>query len=709
LDCVAHDAGRRADPALLEGGMSLVGSLEDLSLGDILQIISLSQKSGVLSLETNGCDGRIVFVSGLVRGAAIKDGPQDLRGVLIDGGFLSEADFERAAEHSRESGGSVSEAVAATTPLTAERIDSLCREAIEAAVVTMFSWATGDFSFDVRSEPTPSDPERLLPTGINAQYLAMEGARVSDESGPDEARARLELVAPDASAGPDAQSGFDEMSAHELFGVATDEEPSTAAPVPEAVETLARATLDRLEDDAPSLDDDDISEALLLDEEAPFGEFEAHGELDPPDLLGEADLAPPLLELDEVDALDDSTLSCVDPETGALLAEDLSDSLPDDLPRAGAAPAADVSPPEILEPAPLAEPIAADVPKPQAVMADPAAPPAAADARALVVVDGDLHALEWIKDSVSDEFAQVHIFQHTDHALARIRQYLVRGEPPVVLISPDMEVDASRGILDVNDFIARLKGQSGRLRALLLREEGSDPSAALGAADGAITRPERRWLRVARSPEAEEEAREDFTRRLHADIAASTATADGAGAERQPELAPNVIRRLRDATRSLTDASSRGEVLPLVIRFASESFRRVAMFMVRDGLVVGMAQHGLDLSGGPDDAGLRQIRLNPAESPWVHLVLTTKKPDQVTPGQEADRALFNALGDAVPSSAYLAPIESTGQVIALLYADNLPDEAPITDTSALEVVLHHAGLALDRAALERALREDAAS
>ena len=29
--------------------MSLVGNLEDLSLGDILQIISLSQKSGVLA------------------------------------------------------------------------------------------------------------------------------------------------------------------------------------------------------------------------------------------------------------------------------------------------------------------------------------------------------------------------------------------------------------------------------------------------------------------------------------------------------------------------------------------------------------------------------------------------------------------------------------------------------------------------------------
>ena len=77
------------------------------------------------------------------------------------------------------------------------------------------------------------------------------------------------------------------------------------------------------------------------------------------------------------------------------------------------------------------------------------------------------------------------------------------------------------------------------------------------------------------------------------------------------------------------------------------------------------------------------------------------------PGDEGDRALAAELGERVPEQAYLAPIESAGRVIALLYADNLPDGGPIGDTSALEVVLHQAGLALERAALERALRESA--
>ena len=47
--------------------MSLVGSLEDLGLGDILQIVSLSRKSGLLLLRSEEGEGRIAFFEGLVR------------------------------------------------------------------------------------------------------------------------------------------------------------------------------------------------------------------------------------------------------------------------------------------------------------------------------------------------------------------------------------------------------------------------------------------------------------------------------------------------------------------------------------------------------------------------------------------------------------------------------------------------------------------
>jgi len=40
-------------------------------------------------------------------------------------------------------------------------------------------------------------------------------------------------------------------------------------------------------------------------------------------------------------------------------------------------------------------------------------------------------------------------------------------------------------------------------------------------------------------------------------------------------------------------------------------------------------------------------------------------------------------------------------VVAVLYGDNLPDEKPIGDTEALEIFLSQAGLAMEKALLER--------
>ena len=78
--------------------MSLVGSLEDLGLADILQIVSLSRKSGMLVLRSESGDGRIVLRDGLVQGASIKGEPDDLRSLLVSrGGVEAPTSTARAA------------------------------------------------------------------------------------------------------------------------------------------------------------------------------------------------------------------------------------------------------------------------------------------------------------------------------------------------------------------------------------------------------------------------------------------------------------------------------------------------------------------------------------------------------------------------------------------------------------------------------------
>jgi hypothetical protein len=161
--------------------MSLVGSLEDLGLGDILQIISLSRKSGLLMIHSDEGEGRIVFRDGLVRAAFVKGEASDLRDLLITTGFVSDDEFERASELAAARGEPLDAIIPESTGLTKERLDSLRREHIERAVYRIFSWQGGEFSFEVRDEIDPRDSEILLATGINAQYLTMEATRMDDE------------------------------------------------------------------------------------------------------------------------------------------------------------------------------------------------------------------------------------------------------------------------------------------------------------------------------------------------------------------------------------------------------------------------------------------------------------------------------------------------------------------------------------------------
>lgn len=567
--------------------MSLVGSLEDLGLGDILQIITLSRKSGALCLRSDSGEGRVIFRDGLVCGARVKGRTPDLRGALVDGGVLAADDFDAACADAAERGAELSRVLA--DRLTPERFEGLRRECVEGAVLDMFGWETGEFSFEV-GEDSPEDAfEVVLETGINAQYLAMEGTRRTDEG---------------------------------------TREPEVA---PDDVASFA-----------------DVAEEIAADASGPADGSGASGPAD----------AFEAVALTTVEKIDGAT-----PHTEAAVEEAFEAAL-----------------------APAGEAVAsAAVEAPPAALGSGCLPP-------LVVLDADLAMLEWVKSTLEGTFPRIHIFQRAELAVARLRQYVARGDGPLILISPELPIDGGQGWSDVADLVARMKKQSPRSKVLWLGERSEN-----GAADGALVRPP--------DPSAtslagtDPRAAETLTNGL-------LSVMGGGPVPKVPEVEASPSSRLEEVRRKLSDPDTRGEVLNVVLSFASEQFQRVALFALRDEEAVGLAQVGLERAGGPGDEGLREVHLRVEESAWLSALVAQRTPVRGRAEGPGDTELVARLGELLPPQAWLGPVVSGGQVVAFLYGDNLPGGDPLAETEDLESALAAAGQALDLAVEQRARDAD---
>ena len=169
--------------------MSLVGNLEELGLGDILQIVSLSRKTGVLSISSRGRDGSVFFRHGQVVKASSSTYQQSLGEVLIQKGVIDLSVLRKSLSFQQENGfhERLGVILVKNFGVSQEIIEEVVREQIENVVFSLFAWVEGAFRFEVQDsietvDGTKMDPlQFMLDQGLNPQFLAMEGTRILDE------------------------------------------------------------------------------------------------------------------------------------------------------------------------------------------------------------------------------------------------------------------------------------------------------------------------------------------------------------------------------------------------------------------------------------------------------------------------------------------------------------------------------------------------
>lgn len=586
--------------------MSLVGNLEDLGLGEILQIVSLSRKSGMLTLHSRGREGKVFFRNGQVIRASSSVFHQNLGEVLVQKGVIDLPTLKKSlslqeTEGFRERLGTI---LIKHFSVSADEIEQVVREQIENVVYSLFAWAEGTFDFELQDNVAPIDDTHLDPVqfmldqGLNPQFLAMEGTRIIDER-----RHRGESI--------------------------DEEMPDGYSPpvVPEESE--------------------DLDFDLIQPATAP---------------------ASPAVE-----------------ETAAV-------------PSAG--PAVESAPEMTAVPA-ITEPVAT---------------------RQLVLVDDDTTTREVMVSSLKEQGYEVFDFEGSEDALIRIDTlYREGGRPSIIidLIMPRMDGSGVLGGLELLDIVhvnfpdlpvLLVSDYNNSDAERKVREMGCDfvmkPRKTDLADPETLTVFEFRLLRELHRVEAGEGPAELSDKVNIADeLRLEMGEELGPGREQQVEQSTG-ISLLRGMLEELNNPSLGGGIILLVLRFASEFMNRAVIFIVKKDDIVGLGQFGIQDSEGLADSRVRNMRIPREEDSLFARVIQSQQPLKVKPDEGGwNHYLIERLGGEYPAEVFVGPIVSEGKVVAILYGDNLPEYRPVGDTDSLEIFLSQAGIAMEKALLQRRLQD----
>ncbi len=568
--------------------MSLVGNLEDLGLGEILQIVSLSRKSGSLSLYSRGREGKIVFRNGQVVRASSSSFQQNLGEILIQKGIIDASTLKSAISiqqksDSRERLGSI---LVKNFKVSDEVIEDVVREQIERVVYSLFAWAEGTFDFELQDNNADPDVTHLDPMqfrlkqGLNPQFLAIEGSRIIAEM-----RHRGELA----------------------------------------------------------------------DNSEPIG-HEA-------DTLGQ--------------------------DVNVDLAFDLLQQQPDERPEAGTGANA----PEIAEP----------------------------EGRSVILVDDDPATRESFEELLRGRVYEVRYFEKSEDALIYIDTVYRAGKRPVALVDLIMPRMDGSGILGGLELLELVHTNFPDLNVLVMADyNNSDAEKTVNAMGYPFL------IKPRKASLTDMEVMGPFGAKLLAELNRLSVGSDrdetwdtiDLGEELRmemgEELAPSPvpadrstgISLLRGILEELNNPALGGGIILLVLRFASEFMNRAVIFIVKRDEVVGLGQFGIDDGSGKANAKVRNIRVPLTEESVFQVVVEKQLAlKTASDGSPWISYLFEQLGGGIPGEFFLGPIISEGKVVALLYGDNLPEKGSIGDTDTLEIFLSQAGMAMEKALLQRKLKE----
>jgi len=158
--------------------MAIKGSLKEASLPDVLQLLSLGQKTGCLAIADRTNFGYVFFERGRICYASIVNRRDRLGDILVKNELITTDQLEQAvvAQEQRRDR-KLGEILVEQGAISRERLERYMRLQIEEAVYFLFTWTQGTFNFEADVRPERQD----FLVSINPESLLLEGARRVDE------------------------------------------------------------------------------------------------------------------------------------------------------------------------------------------------------------------------------------------------------------------------------------------------------------------------------------------------------------------------------------------------------------------------------------------------------------------------------------------------------------------------------------------------
>ncbi|MBI5805202.1 tetratricopeptide repeat protein [candidate division TA06 bacterium] len=159
--------------------MAIKGSFKEISLPDVLQLLSVGHKTGCLKVTDGKNFGSIFFNDGKICYSNLLNRPDRLGDRLLSRGLITNSQLEEALKHQQADtdGRRLGGILIHLGLLTKQDLESDVSRQIADAIFYLLRWEEGDFFFEPDTLPT----EETITVSLDVLNLLLEEARRIDE------------------------------------------------------------------------------------------------------------------------------------------------------------------------------------------------------------------------------------------------------------------------------------------------------------------------------------------------------------------------------------------------------------------------------------------------------------------------------------------------------------------------------------------------